>query len=458
MSSLKKKLSRLGGAGPGSVGGFGSSGMRRDQKLDALRSAIRGIEDREEDPSEDLEAGASALGSLLSQRASRPVLPPSGKKLPGKNEESEHGTLRVVESWIGPIDTHGRIRASLALEAAPKVVASLSIDPRFSETDVRGALYIDTETTGLSTSAGTVAFLIGYAYFEDESLCVRQLLLPALGAERPMLHDLAKRIREATMVVSYNGKSFDWPLLRTRFLMNRVPTPPLPPHLDLLHCSRRVFKRRMDSVRLVDMERELLGFVREHDISGAEIPEEFLRFAKSGDPGRLDEVIEHNGHDLVALAAILGELARRFEEVRREDDPLDHLSFAKVAERAKDHERAMAFAEAAAQGGADADATFEAWMIAARTARREKVLEAEHRALCGALHIAGRTSISELYLATAHLELSKHYEHRRKSLGLALIHAEETVAVEEEEGCEKRCARLRRRLERLERLRRQTKL
>ena len=105
-------------------------------------------------------------------------------------------------------------------------------------------LFLDTETTGLAGGTGTVPFLVGLAWFEGRSLRVHQLFLRRLGEEAPMLRVLAERMAEPPAWSTYNGKSFDWPLLRTRFVLNRVPTPAELPHLDLLHCARRVFKHR----------------------------------------------------------------------------------------------------------------------------------------------------------------------------------------------------------------------
>jgi uncharacterized protein YprB with RNaseH-like and TPR domain len=130
-------------------------------------------------------------------------------------------------------------------------LAQLALNPELESIDLRRALFFDTETTGLAGGTGTVPFLIGIAWFEDESMRIQQLFLPEMGKEAPMLHWLRERVQQSSCVVSFNGKAFDWPLLRTRFVLNRVPAPSLPPHLDLLHCARRVLRPRLQSVRLV---------------------------------------------------------------------------------------------------------------------------------------------------------------------------------------------------------------
>ena len=235
-----------------------------------------------------------------------------------------------------------------ALRAESELVARLALDPAFAGIDMSRMLILDTETTGLAGGAGTVPFLIGMAWFEDGALRVEQLFLREFGGEVPLLHRLAEQLVRASCIVSYNGKSFDWPLLRARFVLNRVPMPQPPPHLDLLHCVRRVCKPRMQSVRLCEVERALLGYYREDDIDGALIPGLYLAYLRGADPCTLLPVITHNEQDVVALAAILWRMCAHFSSVQPGDDPRDHLAYARVALRAGDLERAQAFADAAA--------------------------------------------------------------------------------------------------------------
>jgi hypothetical protein len=259
-----------------------------------------------------------------------------------------------------------------------------------------------------------------------------------------MLRLLADRIAEASCLVSYNGKAFDWPLLRTRFVMNRVPVPAGKPHLDLLHCVRRAFKGRFASLRLSAMERELLSMFREGDVDGAEIPGIYLHFLRTGDHPELGRVITHNGHDLVALAALLGELERRYASDRREDDPRDHLAFARIALRAGDAPRAGAFAAAAADGGGPPSCTAGARVLEAKLARAAQDPLAEERALLAALEAAEDASRPPIRLA-----LAKLYEHRLGRLALALEHATHASAAEAPEHHARRLARLERRLARM---------
>ncbi|MGB5809096.1 MAG: ribonuclease H-like domain-containing protein [Polyangiales bacterium] len=362
--------------------------------------------------------------------------------IPGEAVQTEHGEVHLIDAYLEPRHHHGREPVASALSVSVERLAQLALDPAFEQVDMSKALFFDTETTGLAGGAGTVPFLIGIGWFEDESLRIQQLFLPELGHEAPMLHWLRERIASSSCVVSFNGKAFDWPLLRTRFVMNRVKAPELPPHLDLLHCARRILRARLRSVRLVELERKVLGMYRQDDVSGALIPQLYFDYLDGGAVSPMAKVIEHNANDLIALAALVAKLVSHFDEVHGEDDPRDHLAYAKVAERTGDPTRARSFAHAAAHGGGAASCTVEACMITARMARRDGDVQGEESALLQALEAADE----ELLRACVALALSKHYEHRRKDISRALEFARKTMLAEGDEGTERRVARLERRL------------
>jgi uncharacterized protein YprB with RNaseH-like and TPR domain len=364
--------------------------------------------------------------------------------LPGEALATEHGELHLIDEYLEPHHHHGRAPIADALHVSTERLAQLALDPSLEGVDLQRALFFDTETTGLAGGTGTVPFLIGIAWFEEQSMRIQQLFLPELGQEAPMLHWLRDRVQRSSCVVSFNGKAFDWPLLRSRFVLNRVPAPVLPPHLDLLHCARRVLRSRLKSVRLVELERQVLGMYREDDVSGALIPQLYFDYLDGGDVSPMAKVIEHNANDLIALAALVAKLVGHFDEVHGADDPRDHLAYAKVAERTGDRARARSFADAAAQGGGESVCTVEACMINARMARRVGDVDDEEGALLDAL----RAADDEELRAVVQLALTKHYEHRRKDLERALEFAGGTFLAEGEEAAERRVARLERRMAR----------
>ncbi len=170
---------------------------------------------------------------------------------------------------------------------------------------------LDTETTGLATAAGTVAFLIGLGWWEADRFRQVQLLLPDHGEERALLSALEAALPPAAWLVTYNGRTFDWPLLVARYRMVRRAPPAHGGHLDLLPMVRRLFRHRMPDARLRTAEAELLGLRRIGDVEGWEIPGRYLGFLQGGPASPLTEVVRHNDQDVRSLAWLLAHLAER---------------------------------------------------------------------------------------------------------------------------------------------------
>jgi uncharacterized protein YprB with RNaseH-like and TPR domain len=169
----------------------------------------------------------------------------------------------------------------------------------------RPLVCLDTETTGLATAAGTLAFLIGLGWWEGDRFRQVQLLLPDHAEEPAMLDEIARHIPSDAWLVTYNGRGFDWPLLVTRFRLARRNPPEHAGHLDLLPIVRRLFRHRMDDARLGTVERTLLGVVRHDDVDGWEIPGRYLGFLRGGPAQPLAAVVRHNDEDVRSLARLL---------------------------------------------------------------------------------------------------------------------------------------------------------
>jgi len=184
-------------------------------------------------------------------------------------------------------------------------------------------LFLDLETTGLAGGAGTYAFLVGCGWFDGALFRVRQFVLTSFAAERPLLEEVAALMRGSGVLVTYNGKTFDAPLIDTRFLFHRLDAPCGGiAHLDLLHPARRLWRPAVDlqldggepSCRLSLMEQSILGHVREHDVPGFEIPSRYFQFVRSGDARGLNGVLEHNRLDVLALAMLTARAGQLLEE------------------------------------------------------------------------------------------------------------------------------------------------
>lgn len=181
---------------------------------------------------------------------------------------------------------------------------------------------LDTETTGLGSAAGTVAFLVGLGWWERQQFRQVQLILPDQPEERALLHCLASLIPPDAWLVTYNGRGFDWPLLVARYRMVRQDPPPHMGHLDLLPMVRRLFRHRMTNARLRTAEESILGFDRVDDVEGWEIPGRYLAFLRGGSAAPLVSVVDHNDRDVRALARLLAHLADELgDEDRRRQAP-----------------------------------------------------------------------------------------------------------------------------------------
>jgi uncharacterized protein YprB with RNaseH-like and TPR domain len=167
-------------------------------------------------------------------------------------------------------------------------------------------LAFDTETTGLAGGTGTRAFMIGAADWRDHGLRIRQLCITRLAAEEAMLEAFAGWLGPETVLVSYNGKSYDRPLLSTRYRLARMADPVFERrHIDLLHPVRRRYRGVWANCRLATVERELLGVVREDDLPGAEAPGAWLAYLRGGSASKLRRVGLHNAQDLRSLCGLL---------------------------------------------------------------------------------------------------------------------------------------------------------
>lgn len=347
------------------------------------------------------------LDQLLAKHAP-PSQPSNGntssRPLPMERFEYRDGyLLRRLQRWPSS-ELSERHWVGMARQAASELLSLLALDPSLFRLDPGSALYLDTETTGLGGGAGVLAFLVGVAWFEGDHLALEQWLLEDPAQEGAMLSVLEERLARASMLVTFNGKSFDWPLLAGRYVMNRRPVPSLPPHLDLLHVARRLHRARIGSVNLRRVEREVLGFDRGPDLSGADIAPRYWHFLRTGEGQCLSEVVDHNATDVLSMVAMVGLYG----------EPLDHLcdvdliALGRTLARAGALDEAMDAAELAlGRTGAAAARRAAADIAKARGDRG--------RALCEFELLA-----SELDDPEVRLELVKLYEHYVKRPALAL--------------------------------------
>ena len=269
-------------------------------------------------------------------------------------------------------------------------------------------LYLDTETTGLM-GAGTVAFEVGLGWQEGNTFHVRQLIMRDYPEEKYLLEDIVRMAEKFDVICSFNGKTFDLPLLRNRFIMNRIRTTCLDkPHIDLLHIARRVWKLRLKHCNLTNLEEALLGIPRVDDLPGAQVPERFFSYLKTGDFTLLDDVLEHNEQDIVSLQNLLCHMCRMYEnpeQLRFDEDvysmgvALERFHHGEEARRC--YELAGGVMHAASQGR-----LAQSYRKAGDRAEAVRIWQGMIRRKEGGVQ--------------PYVELAKHYEHVEKDYAAAL--------------------------------------
>lgn len=277
-----------------------------------------------------------------------------------KNHFGEH---LVVRNWFSTPEFAEP--SPLALELLSRMRdESLSRKTRTAIGDPAKWLFLDTETTGLAGGTGTYAFLIGLAWWDAGGLQVEQFFMRDFAEEHSLLQELAARVLERPVLVTFNGKSFDWPLLENRFTMTRsIATPKLAAHLDLLHPARALWKLRLGSVRLVELERHVLdaprlGWHRDDDVASALIPQFYFEYLRGGPTEPLAGVVRHNQMDLRGLAALFGKINALLSEspsATNEIESLDLFGLSRFLQRRGDSERAHTACAQALDAGLPAE-------------------------------------------------------------------------------------------------------
>lgn len=315
------------------------------------------------------------------------------------------------------------------------------------EFDVRRALFLDTETTGLSGGAGTVAFLVGVGYIENSDFVVEQFLMPTYAHEGMLLEKIAALFPRFDSVVHFNGRSFDMPLLESRFTINRMRDrwKELEP-LDLLYPSRRLWKIRLVSCRLSNIEERELGIRRENDIPGAEVPQRYFDFLKSGDMTLLNDVIDHNRQDIITLSLLLCRLLNDYGNPEALLVTEDQFSVGKALEKQGEMEQARRMYSLAAapkpvlslKGLISEKYAGEANWRLFHLYRRNRAYDKAESILKNMIKRGQMGNLPKI-------ELAKLYEHKLKRTDEALTIARSLLSVcraEEREALEKRIKRL----------------
>jgi uncharacterized protein len=358
-------------------------------------------------------------GKYAGLPAPGPPVHPGGfveELLTGEVVETPHGKHFETEKLYASHQRHGSYEISDLIGLQPNLLEALS-DGAIADSHPKRWAFLDTETTGLAGGSGTYAFLIGLGSIDEEGFRVRQFFMRDYAEEASVLHSLAAHLARFDVLITYNGRSYDQPLLETRYTMARARHPfSRMEHLDLLYGARRLFKLRLENCRLVNLENQILGVERHGDIPGEMIPYVFFEYLRTKRAHRLMPVFHHNVLDIVSLACLTGVIPEAFRDPAnmRARHGMDLLGLARWLQLSGRFEESLNLMRRAIDMGLpDAQlfrTLFEAGAI-------EKKLEREHAALATFTEL---TLSPNPYRVKAYEELAKHYEHRERNFAMAI--------------------------------------
>jgi len=336
--------------------------------------------------------------------------------LSGEVRETAFGQHFETEKLYPDTHRHGCVNVQDLRQLAPDLLLAVS-EGAVPECHPERWAFLDTETTGLAGGSGTYAFLVGIGSIDCDGFRVRQFFMRDYSEEASQLAAVAQYLERFDVLITYNGKSYDQPLLETRFRMCRARHPfERLSHLDLLYGARRLWKRRMENCKLTHLEREVLGVEREGDVPGSLIPYLYFEFVRTRRAARLIPVFHHNVLDIVSLAcltAIVPEAYRNPEKV-----PVRHgsdlLGLARWLVQVERPEQALLLMERAMAIGLPDEQLFPA-LLDAGLLRKKLGLWAE-----AIQNFTDLTLCRNPCRVRASDELAKYYEHRERNWAMAL--------------------------------------
>ncbi len=363
---------------------------------------------------------------------------PPPDDFPWQEVQTEHGRHFETEKLYERHRRHGSIGIT-DLEDLPHDLLHPISNGEIANVPPQKWCFLDTETTGLAGGSGTYAFLIGVGRITERGFCIRQFFMREFGEEASLLSALNEHLKQFDVLITYNGRTYDQPLLETRFRMVRQ-RPPFSalPHLDLLFGARRLWKLRFDSCRLVDLESQILGVERQGDLPGELIPYFYFEYLRTREIFRLVPIFHHNATDILTLACLTAIVPWAFHPPGQAQfsHGAEMVGLARWWRRAEQPENALVLFRQAVDRGLPDDLLFRTmWDIA----MIEKKLGREHAALPLFTELASSRSA---WCAAALEELAKYYEHRERNYAMALEMTVSALALDPSEALRRRAARL----------------
>lgn len=325
---------------------------------------------------------------------------------------------------------YGKIVLSSGLDISGDVLTCLSKDSAFETLDLSTALFIDLETTGLSGGVGVVPFNVGMGYYKNDKFYVAQYFLGDLAEEERMIKELGQFFEEMNFqsVVTYNGKSFDIPLLETRFILYRKPLILCElPHLDFLYSARSLWGHKYENCRLFHLAHELLEADRSEDIPSAEIPLRYFQYLQTGNFDLIEPILYHNQEDILSLLGVVITGALIFSEDSDAclADAMDFFGAGKIMENVGEIEKSVNFFQRALDGKLTNEVSIQAKK---KLSYHFKKNQGWDKAIPLWQEVASSDSISSKQLFSFR-ELAMYFEHKEKKYEEARKIAEEGLVL-----------------------------
>jgi len=345
----------------------------------------------------------------------------------GKFVSTPFGDSFIRENYFPRDYRCGEVELFQIFQSSAKTISSLARDDRLKEIDINKTIFLDTETTGLAGGAGTYIFLVGVGYFEGDQFCVRQYFMRDYNEERALLSALNDLLANFKAVVTYNGKTFDLPLMESRYIMSGMKMSLKNPyHFDLLYPARRLWKRRLESCSLSTVEREILKVSRDDDVPGYLIPEIYFRYLQTKDARAIKQVFEHNLQDILSLVALVSRMCFLVEDpLNNTEYGMDIFSIGKMFDEEKKYGQSTHYYTEALKHNLAEEEILEILRLSSFAYKRQGKWEEAEKIW---KEIIER---SPEFIYYPYEELAKYYEHYLKDYQKAETVAEEALNIEE---------------------------
>lgn len=336
--------------------------------------------------------------------------------------ENEHGVYLKATKTYSLEYKHGLYEIKKffkQLESDILFTIANSANFEINEDIINNVLFIDTETTGLMGGTGTVSFLIGIGYFNNDKFVIEQYLMRDYDEEAAMLIDIKNKLKNHNIVVSFNGKSFDLPLIKTRLILNRLKRPEFNIHVDLLHSARRLWSF-LDSCSLNSLEENVLDYERIDDIPGHLIPDLYFGFLENKDLKQLVPVLEHNRYDILSLLTLFSHLKEIHLDNIDKLNPHELYQMGRIRERDKNYESCINYLEKSIKKSEEKYLEYKAMKKLSWQYKRidlyEKAVDIWEKMI--------KKSPIDIF---PYVEMAKFFEHREKDYEQALFYTNQAI-------------------------------